>query len=111
MWIFNILTVIDKEYLLNIKKKDEEKVIKRFFIGYSLFFIFSCLSFLFTNFPGFLIFLFFPHFWILCVFIRCGPEYAKWTYILFENKYFKLSIIFTIIFFSLVILTYKYLIF
>ena len=45
----NILTVIDKEYLLNIKKKKEEKIVKRFFIIYSIVFTFTCLLIIITK--------------------------------------------------------------
>ena len=105
--LLEILTVIDKEYLLNIKKRDEQRVIKRFFIVYSLFFLSSCLLVLFTNFVGFLLFLFFPFLCILHPYPKDeGLDYEKWGYILLANKYFKLSILFTIIFFSLMMFIY-----
>ena len=58
----NILTVIDKEYLLNIKKKKEEKIVKRFFIIYSIVFTFTCLLIIITNCVPFILLLFIFYF-------------------------------------------------
>lgn len=104
--IMDVSIVIDSEYLENIKKKSEQKVVNIFFIVYLLFFIVSCLLVIFTNHKPFFILIFFPYMWIL------GPRIDgcdKKTIILLKNKYVKLSFLFSLIFFSSVIIVNKFL--
>ena len=91
----NVSAVIDNEYLENIKKKSEQRIVHIFFIAYFIFFIVSCF---------FLIFL--PYIWIF------GPrlDYCeRKTSILLKNKYVKISFLFSIIFFISMVLIVKYL--
>ena len=105
----NILTVIDKEYLLNIKKKKEEKIVKRFFIIYSIDFTFTCLLIIITNCVPFILLLFIFYFSLFMLSPIDGYlDYPERRKILFKNKYFKLSIVFSIIFAIFIILLYKF---
>ncbi len=52
----NVSAVIDNEYLENIKKKSEQRIVHIFFIAYFIFFIVSCLLVIFTNYYPFLFF-------------------------------------------------------
>ena len=102
----NVSIVIDKEYLENIMKKSEQRVVHIFFIAYFIFFIVSCLLVIFTNYYPFLFLIFLPYFWIF------GPrlDYCeRKTSILLKNKYVKISFLFSIIFFISMILIVKYL--
>lgn len=96
-----ISTVIDKEYLESIKKKHDKKLVKRFFIFYLLFFIISVLLVMFTKYKSFIFFMFFPY---MRVFSPHFDTFEKESISLIKNKYVQLSLVFSIIFFSLVVL-------
>jgi hypothetical protein len=102
--MFNFLiisTVIDKEYLNRIKKDHEIKLVKKFFIFYLLFFFVSCLLVMFTKYKPFLFLIFFPY---MRVFSPHFDTFEKESIFLIKNKYVQLSLVFSIIFFSLVVL-------
>ena len=102
----NVSAVIDNEYLVNIKKKSEQRIVHIFFIAYFILFIASCLLVIFTNYYPFLFLIFLPYIWIF------GPRldyYERKTSILLKNKYVKISFLFSIIFFISMILIVKYL--
>ena len=101
----NVSAVIDNEYLENIKKKYEQRIVHIFFIAYFILFIVSCLLVIFTNYCPFIFLIFLPYIWIF------GPRldnYEKKTSILLKNKYVKTSFLFSIIFFISMILIVKY---
>lgn len=101
----NVSAVIDNEYLENIKKKSEQRIVHIFFIAYFIFFIVSCLLVIFTNYYPFIFLIFLPYIWIF------GPRldnYEKKTSILLKNKYVKISFLFSIIFFISMVLIVKY---
>ena len=98
-----ISTVIDKKYLKNIKKEHDKKLVKRFFIFYFLFFIVSCLLVMFTKYKPFIFLMFFPY---MRVFSPHFDTFEKESVILIKNRLVQLSLLFSIIFFSLVALFY-----
>lgn len=101
----NVSAVIDNEYLENIKKKSEQRIVHIFIIAYFILFIASCLLVIFTNYYPFLFLIFLPYIWIF------GPrlDYCeRKTSILLKNKYVKISFLFSIIFFISMVLIVKY---
>ncbi len=104
--MFNFLiisTVIDKEYLNRIKKGHEIKLVKKFFIFYLLFFFVSCLLVMFTKYKPFLFLIFFPY---MRVFSPHFYTFKKESVILIKSRHVQLSLLFSIMFFSLVVLFY-----
>lgn len=96
-----ISTVIDKEYLESIKNEHDKKLVKKFFIFYLLFFIVSVLVVMYTKYKPFLFLMFFPY---MRVFSPHFNTFEKESIILIKNRYVQLSLVFSIICFSSLVL-------
>jgi hypothetical protein len=91
---FNILTIVHKDIIEKIKREEEQKILRKFRYLYLIFFIFACMLIIWTGFPGFLFFVFFP---FVIVFNPLFENY-KSGFILIKFKEFYLIFLFTCIF-------------